>query len=926
MYVDDVDLGARWMTRRDPGAFQALVLRYAGPVYGTCRRVLGNATEAEDVAQECFEILAGATSWPQGSLGAWLHRVAVNRALNRLKSERRRHEREERYVRERSPQAEGDWNDVYRYVDEAIAALPDKYRGPLVSCYIESQSHATIAENLGIPRRTVTHRIGKGVELIRKSLRKRGIPVASASLAAMLGANLAEAAPARLTASLGRLALAGVKATEAAAVASTTPWLAVGGTILMWQKSITVGVVLVLLAVFGWFWFNDSDAPPPAHRATHAQSSAAPRSNPAAARQARFAKEPVAGAKMAVAKTVATEKASPSADTATVRGYVVDETGDAVPGVAVRVQVSEDGMDFRTLASYKTKTDANGEFTVENIRQFGHEKAYANCEGYLQASSGDLDLKAGVQREDVCLLLKETRYSISGWVLDTGRRPIPDAEVCLRHYKMKWPMSGQYFTGTAKLSSAYTDDKGWFVLGVPANANCDLTVLKQGYGAGYYMSVGAGTDDAAFVLTRGGSIAGKVVRPDGSGVAKAELRAVGKADLGGEPKGVMPADVRPPSVITNDDGTYRIDGLGPDYEYTVEVDEDSIPGFAAAPRDGVKVVAERTTSSIDFTLQGLQSVRIHGKATDSASGKPASPIRVKATVVNPGDDFAGDRGETVETDPDGEYTLTLDVARAIDVRIVWSYTDGANVYPKNNSTGGAKPATPGERGVEVKVLRGLQPGGEETLDFKVDSPIVVPVRFVDPVGKGMEGLEVGIRQESAAWGTSSHSDSDGRVTYLGLGPYAKFHIQAIVQEPERMVVGESEVFSGTPGQKVPEVTVVCRYRGGVEGVLVDASGKPVADTEIGCTAVRADGRPVTPATITTREDGSFVISHALPYDSYLAIAVGYARDDKIEVGILKDVEITPNTVLNLGTIRCEPMLSVEEAIAAAEEVMKEQEE
>jgi DNA-directed RNA polymerase specialized sigma24 family protein len=39
-------------------AFQTIVSRHAGMVYATCRRILRNATDAEDMAQECFETLA----------------------------------------------------------------------------------------------------------------------------------------------------------------------------------------------------------------------------------------------------------------------------------------------------------------------------------------------------------------------------------------------------------------------------------------------------------------------------------------------------------------------------------------------------------------------------------------------------------------------------------------------------------------------------------------------------------------------------------------------------------------------------------------------------------------------------------------------------------------------------------------------------
>ena len=87
----------RWATRRDAEAFAEIVSRYAGMVYGTCRRILGDTAIAEDVTQECFMKLSQADPAAGQSLGGWLHKVATNRSLNRIKADQRRHEREKEY-------------------------------------------------------------------------------------------------------------------------------------------------------------------------------------------------------------------------------------------------------------------------------------------------------------------------------------------------------------------------------------------------------------------------------------------------------------------------------------------------------------------------------------------------------------------------------------------------------------------------------------------------------------------------------------------------------------------------------------------------------------------------------------------------------------------------------------------------------------
>jgi len=184
MHITDLTLLEKWTRESDAEAFQEIASRYAAMVYATCRRVLGNDTEAEDVTQECFEILAEKSLEPKVHLGAWLHAVATNRSLNRITADKRRKDREARFAGEHRTSDETEWSDIYQYVDEAVAELPDKLRAPLVAHFFEHKSHGAIARTLGTSRQTVTYRIGKGIERIRKALRKRGIPVAVPALSA----------------------------------------------------------------------------------------------------------------------------------------------------------------------------------------------------------------------------------------------------------------------------------------------------------------------------------------------------------------------------------------------------------------------------------------------------------------------------------------------------------------------------------------------------------------------------------------------------------------------------------------------------------------------------------------------------------------------------------------------------------------------
>ena len=210
MQESDKTLLERWRTQRDADAFKSLAGRHAGMVYAVCNRILHNAAEAEEAAQECFEALAMArTKTYSGSVGAWLHGVATNRSLQRLRSEGRRRKHEQRFAEGQGPSHEIAWDDIYDLVDEAIAALSLKLQTPLIAHYLEGQSKTDIARASGVAVSTISYRIDKGIGLVRKSLRKRGVPVTTPALVVLFESQHVEAAPPALVAKLGKLAVGG---------------------------------------------------------------------------------------------------------------------------------------------------------------------------------------------------------------------------------------------------------------------------------------------------------------------------------------------------------------------------------------------------------------------------------------------------------------------------------------------------------------------------------------------------------------------------------------------------------------------------------------------------------------------------------------------------------------------------------------------
>jgi RNA polymerase sigma-70 factor (ECF subfamily) len=114
----------------DGAAFEDLFLRHYAPVYRVVYGVVGNAQEAEDLAQETFTALLRQPPRLDGAsaLAAWLYRVAVNRAYNAIRGEQRAHHG----IGWASPEQQRDPQDEYLRREErervraALAQLPER--------------------------------------------------------------------------------------------------------------------------------------------------------------------------------------------------------------------------------------------------------------------------------------------------------------------------------------------------------------------------------------------------------------------------------------------------------------------------------------------------------------------------------------------------------------------------------------------------------------------------------------------------------------------------------------------------------------------------------------------------------------------------------------------------------------------------------
>lgn len=169
---------ARWRQEALAEAYR----RHGGAVYGTAYRILANKEAAEDVVQTVFTALwdrADRYDPDRGSLRSFLLTMAHGRAIDALRSERGRKDRETRVGRQAGAPYDLErevWDlTVAQQVRDALAHLSEGERQAIEMAYFGGHSYREVAEMLGQPEGTVKSRIRSGLTRLRGALVAAGV-------------------------------------------------------------------------------------------------------------------------------------------------------------------------------------------------------------------------------------------------------------------------------------------------------------------------------------------------------------------------------------------------------------------------------------------------------------------------------------------------------------------------------------------------------------------------------------------------------------------------------------------------------------------------------------------------------------------------------------------------------------------------------
>jgi RNA polymerase sigma factor (sigma-70 family) len=175
LVVDPDEELVRRVGQGDPAAIQAMVARKLPRMLALAQRMLGDAAEAEDVAQEAMlRAWKQAPRWKPGQarFDTWLHRVGLNLCYDRL---RRRRE----VPTEAPPDRPDDGPmpdrglmaaDVGTRVNAALAHLPDRQREAVVLCHYQELTNIEAAALMEISVDALESLLSRGRRALRLAL------------------------------------------------------------------------------------------------------------------------------------------------------------------------------------------------------------------------------------------------------------------------------------------------------------------------------------------------------------------------------------------------------------------------------------------------------------------------------------------------------------------------------------------------------------------------------------------------------------------------------------------------------------------------------------------------------------------------------------------------------------------------------------
>jgi RNA polymerase sigma factor (sigma-70 family) len=851
----DAQLLERFCARGEEAAFAELVRRHGSMVLNVCRGVLRHEQDAEDAFQATFLVLArkAASIRRPEALAGFLYEVA-HRVARRAQADairRRAREREAVPLAPTDPTLDMTLRELQGMLHEELRHLPDKYRLPLVLCYLEGRSQEEAAGQLGWSRGAFRGRLDRGRERLRRRLAARGVALSALLCATAVAPG--EAAE-ELVCSVVRAVVPSAVGGAAGVLSARVSALAEGvGRAMFLSKTKIATVVFLAIGLLA------AGAGVLRHQifaAQAAQESPAPSAAKAAPVPPAAAKPPAADDK----------------DVLAYAGRVQDVDGKPLAGATVLISGLNPGViEFRARAvsgadgkfRFSVRRDEFGDKGVVPAGRSPPERfvfvaATADGHGAACVSAGRPE-----ERPNLVLWLPAEEI-VRGRVLGLEGKGVAGVSVSAMilsarsagdHRPLPYdaPAEAGSFSGNVlpwENTSAETDREGRFVLrGLSRGWLYDLTIhgptlvnAKARLAArpqkadvvkasGMYMP---GRPDPQIPLY--GSTFTHVAAPCRPIVGVVRERGSGKPLAGITVRTPYTRDDDPQAAaVTDKDGRYRLTGL-PSGPRTLWVEPPTnVPYLAAEVRvnAGEPGLAPVT---LDVSLPRQPTVR--GQVTDGATGKPvAAWVEYRPLAGNPSlkanpklaEPQWGNHPPGTRTDRDGRFSLPVLAGPGVllvhaeggylPARLSAADRGGEGIDKTDPELIDCRPlpAWPGDFHA-YRLIDGRE-GKDASLDLTLTPGVSRPLVVEFPGGKARDVTVLGLEPVANDHGGPYHPGKS-RVVGLAEG------------EVRRLFLSSSDAeFAATStvsGKEVGPVAVKLKPTGTITGRVVDRDGKPIA--------------------------------------------------------------------------------------------------
>ncbi|HEY7330712.1 MAG TPA: sigma-70 family RNA polymerase sigma factor [Gemmataceae bacterium] len=920
----DRELLKGFLLRRDEAAFAELVRRHGPMVLNVCRGVLHNQHDAEDVFQATFLVLAQKAERVRqpDAVGSWLSGVAYHLAL-KMRTATGRRRRSEEQLEERTvadPLLDMTLRELHQVLLEELQRLPEKYRLPLILCYLEGRTQRQAAKQLGWDKEVLRGRLNRGRSQLRARLTRRGLSLPAGVFASALGSSSVSLPAAHIEAAV-KAALASAAGQDlgkfvseyAAALANEA-----ARTLFAGHGKIVALLVLAVGALItgAGLW------------ARHQLAAETP-----AARVAQPADKP-SPPKTNSGKPLPEVAVEDQGDRIEVRGRVLDPDGKPLAGAAITVWWHSRGWvcwhhpDMHSVRPYRGATSGlDGRFRFHfakaaikdtylnaDARPWHRATIVAVAPGYGPAwvhvwDLGNANAKLQLVKDDVAIV---------GRVRDLQGQPVAGAMVRFRR------LHG-------------LDRDAWE--GPPAATTTD----EQGR----YRLSGVGRDRGAVLIVSGPRIESKIIHVEtqrivrGKPVNEAAIEVlagptkpiegtVRAKDTGKPLAGVSiycnehsfcnTHQVRLVRAVTDDNGHYRLLGMPKSAQYELTVYAGAGQSYldtarTVADSEGLKPIAA------DFSLR--RGVPVKFRFLDKRTGQPVrgqiqyeiaqdNPWYAEA-VYGPGIIPSREFMHIRTTNQDGYIRFVsypgpcaiFAVAGRESRHFLPSKLDPADEakgrFPlgKDDFANGFLRHSHGYRYIDYP-----ENAREQTFDILFDSGVTLKGALVDPNAKPVQGaVAYGLSFDRTPPPTQPPDKEvlpDDSFVARGLDP-GKACTLSFVQR-ERKLIGHMVV----DGNEKQSLTVRMRPWGVLTGRLVNIVGKPLTGVSV---ALRYPDlpspgmRPPAEEALTDK-DGRFRIEGLLPdFDHELVLEHGSNKDVTLSAGtVLKKLKTGAGEMKDLGDI------------------------